>query len=108
MVAEATYTLEADLLGEPANTAVLRASYLKQHPRSAAKWDEITGDANPPEALYRKLSDDKRFISKGEFAHDVAISVQEGEAFAAPTYLRNAITGVLSEPGASGGTGQAE
>lgn len=107
-VAEAIYTLEADLLGQSANAAVLREAYLKQHSRSAAKWDEIVGDANPPEALYRKLSDDKRFISKGEFAHDVAIAIQQGEAFAVPAYLRNAITGVLSEPGVSGATGQAE
>jgi putative ATP-dependent endonuclease of OLD family len=107
-VAEATYTLEADLLSVPANAAVLRASYLKQHPRSAARWDEIAGDANPAEALYRKLGEDKRFISKGEFAHDVAISIQQGEAFAVPAYLRNAIIGVLSEPGAPGDTGQAE
>jgi putative ATP-dependent endonuclease of OLD family len=56
----------------------------------------------------RKLSDDKRFLSKGEFAHDVAISIQQGEAFAVPAYLRNAITGVLSEPGASGAADQAE
>jgi putative ATP-dependent endonuclease of the OLD family len=107
-VAEATYTLEADLLGQPTNAAVLREAYLRQHSRSAAKWDEIAGDANPPEALYRKLSEDKRFVSKGEFAHDVAIAIQEGQAFAVPAYLRDAITGVLSEPGAPGATDQAE
>ena len=44
----------------------------------------------------------------GEFAHDVAIAIQQGQAFAVPTYLRNAISGVLSEPGASGAADQAE
>ena len=58
---------------------MIREAYLKQHPRSRAKWDEIRGAANPAEALYRKLSDDKRFISKGEFAHDVAIAIQHGQ-----------------------------
>ena len=103
-VAEATYTLEADLLTEPANAAVVRTAYLRQHPRSAAKWDEIATAANPAEALYRKLRTDKKFISKGEFAHDVAVAVQDGEPFVVPGYLREAITGALTEPGGSRAT----
>jgi putative ATP-dependent endonuclease of the OLD family len=101
-VAEATYTLEADLLAEPTNAAVIRDAYRKQHPRSVQKWDEIMVAANPAEALYRKLRGNKRLISKGEFAHDVAIAIQTGERFTVPAYLREAITGVFNEPGEPG------
>lgn len=101
-VAEADYTLEADLLGQTGNAAVLRAAYLKQHPRSEARWQEIADQAKPAEALYRKLTDPKsgkHFISKGEFAHDVAIAIQKGESFTVPQYLETAITKVLDGPG---------
>jgi putative ATP-dependent endonuclease of OLD family len=98
-VETAVYTLEADLLAEDANAAVLREAYLKQHPRSAGKWDAIADAANPAEALYRELRTDKRFISKGEFAHDVAIAVQQGKSFAVPAYLLRAITSAVAEPG---------
>jgi putative ATP-dependent endonuclease of OLD family len=101
-VCEANYTLEADLLAEPANAAVIRETYLKQHPRSAHKWDEVTSAANPAEALYRKLRADKKFISKGEFAHDLAVAVQDGKPFAVPSYLQQAITAALTEPGEPG------
>jgi putative ATP-dependent endonuclease of OLD family len=107
-VAEAVYTLEADLLAESANAAVIRGAYLRQHPRSEHKWNEITAAANPAEALYRKLGDDKRFISKGEFAHDVALAIQDGQEFAVPSYLRQAITCVLSGPGEPGAAAQTE
>jgi putative ATP-dependent endonuclease of OLD family len=101
-VAEAAYTLEADLLAEPVNAAAVRNAYLKQHSRSRQKWDEIVAAANPAEALYRKLRADKRFISKGEFAHDIAIAIQAGQDFNVPAYLRKAITSVLDEPGEPG------
>jgi len=103
-VGEATYTLEADLLIEPTNVAVISEAYLKQHPRSAHKWDEITAAPDPAEALYRRLRKDKQFISKGEFAHDVAVAVQDGQPFVVPGYLREAITAALAEPGESGAT----
>lgn len=98
-VAEATYTLEADLLAEPANTGVVRAAYLKQHRKSAEKIDQIIGQANRAEALYRKLRTDKKFISKGEFAHDVALYIRDGRPFTVPPYLRTAITSVLALSG---------
>lgn len=107
-VAVATHTLEADLLAEATNAAVIRGAYLKQHPRSEHKWNEIATAANPAEALYRKLGDNKRFISKGEFAHDVALAIQDGQDFAVPTYLHQAITGVLSGPGEPGAAAQTE
>lgn len=92
-VQAAMYTLEADLLGESANEPVLRAAYLAQHPRSLKNWLPIAAAANPAEALYRRLGQKRKakFISKGEFAHDVALSIQKGEPFVVPQYLREAI-----------------
>jgi putative ATP-dependent endonuclease of OLD family len=98
-VAEATYTLEADLLTEQTNAPVLRAAYLSQHPRSQAKWQRIVGGANPARTLYQELRKDKDFISKGEFAHDIALAIQDGAAFAVPTYLQDAINASLADPG---------
>jgi hypothetical protein len=57
--------------------------------------------------LYRKLTDPKtgkHFISKGEFAHDVAIAIQQGASFTVPPYLLAAIKGVLNGPGESDAT----
>jgi putative ATP-dependent endonuclease of OLD family len=99
-VAEATYTLEADLLEEADNKPVLKAAYLQQHPLSAKKWDAIADATDPAKELYRVLGKDKKFISKGEFAHDVALAIRDGKHFVVPKYLRDAITGVLTEPGA--------
>jgi len=102
VVTEAAYTLEADLLTDVANRSVLEQAYLKQHPRSRSTWEQIVAATNPAEALYRKLRTNKKFISKGEFAHDVAIAIESGQPFAAPPYLRDAITSVVSELGEPG------
>jgi putative ATP-dependent endonuclease of OLD family len=102
-VAAAAYTLEADLLGEPANAPVLKDAYLQQHPRSGPKWQQIAEAASPAEALYLKLRADDRLISKGEFAHDIAPAIRDGKPFTVPPYLRDAIEGVLTGTGAPGG-----
>jgi putative ATP-dependent endonuclease of the OLD family len=101
-VALAKYTLEADLLADPRNRPVLKAAYLLQHPRSEKKWQAIVGTDDPAKELYRKLRSDKRFISKGEFAHDIALALRDGADFVVPKYLCDAITGALAEPGAAG------
>jgi len=98
-VTEATYTLEADLLAERVNVPVLQAAYLSQHPRSQAKWQLIAGAANPARALYQELRRNKDFISKGEFAHDVALAIRDGAAFVVPAYLQAAIHASLTGPG---------
>jgi len=98
-VTEATYTLEADLLAERVNAPVLQAAYLSQHPRSQAKWQRIAGAADPARALYQELCKEKDFISKGEFAHDVALAVRDGAAFVVPAYLQAAIKASLNGPG---------
>ncbi|MFB7618111.1 ATP-dependent endonuclease [Kitasatospora sp. NPDC056181] len=97
IVAEAKYTLEADLLAPQGNDKVLGAAYLAQHKRSKKKWEAITAAEEPALAFYVKLRDKKKpFISKGEFAHDVALLLQDGEPFTVPDYLRKAIDAVVS------------
>jgi putative ATP-dependent endonuclease of OLD family len=99
-LALAEYTLEADLLGESENEPVLRTAYLKQHPRSKEKWQAIADANESAKELYRKLRADKRFISKGEFAHDIALAIRDGKKFVVPTYLREAVTSILTGSGA--------
>jgi putative ATP-dependent endonuclease of the OLD family len=100
-VALATYTLEADLLAEPDNVPMLRQAYRNQHPRSK-RWQQIEADTDPAKALYRRLRKTKKFISKGEFAHDIALAIQDGHSFTVPGYLQEAITSALEEPGEPG------
>jgi putative ATP-dependent endonuclease of the OLD family len=106
-VAAATYTLEADLMGEPTNVPVLRQAYRNQHPRSK-KWQQIEADDDPAKAMYRNLRKIKKFISKGEFAHDIALAIQDGQSFTVPSYLRDAITSAFEEPGEPGAPSPAQ
>ncbi|WP_386337724.1 ATP-dependent nuclease [Streptomyces xiangluensis] len=104
IVAEAPHTLEADLLAPKANEPVLKAAYLKQHRKSEHHWEDILGHSKGPAfGFYQKLCKYDKFISKGEFAHDVALAIQSGAAFEAPSYLANAIRGVLEDK--TGGEG---
>lgn len=98
VIAEAPHTLEADLLGPAGNEAVLEAAYLSQHPKSGKHWREIMGNEKSPSwGFYLKLRRNKKFISKGEFAHDVALAIENGADFEAPEYLVAAIRGVLAD-----------
>lgn len=91
-VAEATYTLEADLLEftDP-NADVLQVAFLNQKKRSQGVWKTIATDENPAKAFYEKLRCNNRFISKGQFAHDVAQLIEDGKPFKSPEYLNAAI-----------------
>lgn len=102
-VAAAKYTLEADLLGEATNSTVLERAYLAQHPYNPSqdKWQTIANSNDPAKALYETLREDRKFISKGEFAHDIALAVGDGQPFVVPPYLRDAIEGVVAGAGAS-------
>lgn len=98
IVAEAPHTLEADLLTPEANEPVLKSAFLKQKPGSKKKWQAILdNDRGRAWGFYLKLRKHKRFIGKGEFAHDVALAIESGETFVAPDYLTDAIQGVLAE-----------
>lgn len=95
VICEAPYTFEADLLEDETNHPTLRAAFVKQHPKSDQRWQEIAESANPPEAFYAALKRNRRFISKGEFAHDVAIAIEQGSPFICPKYLATAINAML-------------
>ncbi|WP_274562400.1 ATP-dependent nuclease [Streptomyces spiramyceticus] len=97
VIAEAQYTLEADLLKPAGNEALLRTAYLSQHPRSVKHWNTIMAAEEPAFAFYKKLRKNKKFIGKGEFAHDVAIALEDGAQFEAPSYLQEAIERALSD-----------
>lgn len=98
IIAEAPHTLEADLLTPEANEPVLKAAFLKQKTRSKKKWQEILdNERGPAWGFYLKLRKHKKFIGKGEFAHDVALAIESGETFVAPDYLTDAIQGVLAD-----------
>jgi putative ATP-dependent endonuclease of the OLD family len=86
-----SYTFEADLASIKENLPVLKKQYLKQHKLSEAKWLEIENSADPAKSFHQKLSADKSFISKGEFAQDLAASISTGEEFKCPQYIEQAI-----------------
>ena len=106
-VAAATYTLEADLLGEPAIVPVLRQAYRNQHPGSK-QWQQVETADDRAKALYQKLRKKKKFISKGEFAHDIALAIQDGQRFTVPAYPREAIASVVEEAGEPGAAAAAQ
>ncbi|OFK69473.1 ATP-dependent endonuclease [Corynebacterium sp. HMSC076G08] len=91
------YTLEASLLtSSDANNNILKGAFLKQHPRSVKKWEAIENAPAPAREMYRRLQVKKDAenlcISKGQFAHDVAIAISEPDVtFACPDQLRAAI-----------------
>lgn len=88
-VAEAPHTLEADLLvPSSSNAEVLKTAYLMQHPRSQEKWSQVQNAKDPAGALYRLLRENKKLISKGQFAHDVADQVNNGANFVSPEYIK--------------------
>src|SRR5699024_6497258 len=97
------FTLEASLLtGSDANNSVLREAFLKQHPRSVGKWEVIEEASEPAREMYRRLQAKKSAenlgISKGQFAHDVAIALSNpGVDFDCPAQLRAAIEAAAEE-----------
>lgn len=95
-ICEAPYTFEADLLGEPTNLAVLKEAFLKQHPKSEQRWQEIVEASSPAEEFYAALKKNRKFISKGEFAHDVATAIEAPSPFICPKYLADAVNALLA------------
>ncbi|MDK8679043.1 ATP-dependent nuclease [Corynebacterium accolens] len=91
------YTLEATLLtGASENAQLLRKAFLQQHPKSHCKWDAIQDAQEPGREMYRRLQSKKGAdgldISKGQFAHDIALAIAEpGVVFKCPTQLKETI-----------------
>ena len=93
----AARTLEADLLGESENEPVLRGVFLAQKPRSKSRWQSFVDAPDPAAALYQRLRATSGFIAKGQFAHDLAVSIERGAAFTCPPYLAGAIEAALDQ-----------
>ena len=85
------YTFEADLLIEPENREVLGVCYLAQHTKSKKQWAEVISSSNPGETFYRRLRKNSKLVGKGQFAHDIALAIEDGESFVCPGYLKQAI-----------------
>lgn len=91
-VFEAPYTLEADLLEPVAiNGPAMHKAFKKQKPGSDRQWTSFVTAASPARAFYQKLHAVQGYISKGEFAHDLAVAIRTGDAFECPKYLDLAI-----------------
>ncbi|WP_433221450.1 ATP-dependent nuclease [Dactylosporangium sp. CS-047395] len=92
----AEFTLEADLMNPfTVNGSLLETAFKRQKPRSGRFWNTLTASTNPAEVFYRKLRSTKRYIGKGEFAHDVAELIQSGGMFECPAYLTQAIQSAM-------------
>ncbi len=92
MVSESTFTLEADLLVPvDSNSGALRVAFLKQKPRSEARWQEFLDAVEPARAFYEQLRKAKKYLGKGELAHDLATALNKGVPFECPPYLADAI-----------------
>ncbi|GIJ06378.1 ATP-dependent nuclease [Spirilliplanes yamanashiensis] len=92
----AEFTLEADLMNPfPINGPLLEIAFKRQKPRSGKFWSTLKASPNPAEVFYRKLRTSKRYIGKGEFAHDVAELIQSGRTFNCPDYLTQAIQSAM-------------
>jgi putative ATP-dependent endonuclease of OLD family len=63
------------------------------------QWQQVETADDRARTLYQKLRTKKKFISKGEFAHDIALAIQDGQQFTVPAYLREAIASALEEAG---------
>lgn len=90
-------TLEADLLGEPQNEPVLREVFLAQKPRSKSRWQSFVETDDPADAFYQRLRSSSGFITKGQFAHDLAARIEQGAVFSCPEYLSGAIEAALDQ-----------
>ncbi|CAM5700908.1 hypothetical protein SALBM311S_01823 [Streptomyces alboniger] len=103
VVAEAPHTLEADLLGPENNEPVLKDALPLSSTVSLSTTGKTFAGTGKGRSFgfYQKLCKYDKFISKGEFAHDVALAIEDGKAFEAPEYLAKAIRGAL-ESGTDG------
>jgi putative ATP-dependent endonuclease of OLD family len=91
------YTFEADLLRYKENEPVLQAAYLRQRPKSKAKWTAISTADEPARAFYVQLRTNSKLISKGEFAYDIVAAIEGGKVFTCPDYFADAIAEVLDD-----------
>lgn len=88
------YSLESELL-EAGNGDILRAAYLRLHPRSGKKWDRaaaLKGDERAKEI--QAIFKDAR---KGDFAQILADLIEKNEhTFVVPSYIEQTIREVVA------------
>jgi len=96
------YTLEADFFGPQENDVLLRAAWNEIHPRSGEKWEQVISDTGGivdrrAECFSQAMKNNSLDVSKGDFAQVVAHALESSsdELFVVPSYLREAIEGVL-------------
>lgn len=83
-VVESPYTLEVSLLEGKGNADFLKSVYVKQHPNSGGKWDQVSACSRPLEEMHRLMnirpndpSGDKNLdLRKGQFAHDFSLALE--------------------------------
>lgn len=89
-------TLEPDLLAQLTNREIFKAAFLAQKPRSTQTWSAIIEADDPAEDLYRRMKKNRKFLSKGEFAHQLALYIADGRDFECPIYLADAVHEALA------------
>ena len=85
------FTLEADLIALAGNRNAMRAAFLQQKPRSGAQFSSWVQSELPARSLYLHLRQKKKYLAKGEFAHDLALQIPRTPTFVCPKYLADAI-----------------
>jgi len=97
-VFQSQLTLEADLL-RAGNAEMMKAAYLKQHPRSEALWNECVAVDDPVRAanqMYIAMRQDRLRVRKGEYAQSIAAELAGSAQFNIPDYLKRAIRTVTA------------
>jgi putative ATP-dependent endonuclease of OLD family len=88
-------TLEHELLSA-GNEAILKAAFLKLHPRSGDDWtqkiENITA-ADRPDAFLALIEAKK--TRKGDLAQEIAARIAAGDAFQVPDYLKRALLKIV-------------
>ncbi|WP_415816214.1 ATP-dependent nuclease [Bordetella tumbae] len=87
------FSLESEL-ALTGNEELLKAAYLKAHPRSESNWTNALANADR-EAKARAIQ--RLFVNtpKGDFAQTLAESLREAKDFKVPDYLRVAIEALV-------------
>ncbi|PZE75330.1 ATP-dependent endonuclease [Curtobacterium sp. MCBD17_019] len=94
-------TLEADLFAVESNEALLKSSYVKMHPRSEAKWDDLFSAIAPSARAARFAEEIQKKtggldLGKGDFAQLVAEGLQAGDDLVAPPYIGEALAALVA------------
>lgn len=92
----ADWTLEADMLDQVRNREIVKQAFIGQKPRSHGTWTAILESDHPAEDLYRRMRRNKKLIAKGEFAHQLALAIADGQPFECPPYLADALNAALA------------